>query len=84
MRTLVEEKLNVFILTLEQRQPYFSIEGTRSIQGNVTPQSRERARQVLLPKVLMRSDNFAVQVLQEILNPRPIISPELKKKLGDW
>jgi hypothetical protein len=91
LKIKIEEDFNVFALALDGHIPYFSSGNTHaSLNGSVTPEIREKARQYLLPKVLSRSDtdNPAIEILKSIVSGTPgassIISPELKKKLGDW
>lgn len=81
---IIEEKLGILALSLQQQKSYFSKNTSNTISGSVTLQAREQARQLLLQRIPVHSDNFALQTLRDILNPRSVVSPELKKRLGDW
>jgi hypothetical protein len=86
LHMIVEEYFNIFALALDTHTLHFSIKEPSSLVGEVSLPARERARQYLLPRILVSSTvtfSPAIDELRKILIAR-VISPEFREKLGDW
>lgn len=86
LRIKIEEHFSTFALALDKNTPYFSSKESVSLSGSLTPQAREKARQYLFAKIQSRktADNPALEELRRMMSRSLIISPEMKRRLGDW
>ena len=69
IQTLLEDKLRILALSLDQQKPHFSSNSSSSIRGTGTPVMREQAKKLLLEKIPADTSSFGLQVLRSMLTP---------------